>query len=115
MELGLKGRRALVTGSHRGTGAVIAQRLAEEGADVVVHGFEPDQAAAVADTIVGVGFLGSRTPGSGSMPARRGEPKFWPPPPPSACSSIHVCRRACPRAAPADHLHEDLFVGIMRK
>ena len=53
MELGLKGRRALVTGSHRGTGAVIAQRLAEEGADVVVHGFEPDQAAAVADTIAG--------------------------------------------------------------
>ena len=53
MELGLEGRRALVTGSHRGTGAVIAQRLAEEGADVVVHGFEPGQAAAIADSIEG--------------------------------------------------------------
>lgn len=38
MELGLRGKRALVTGSSRGTGAVIARVLAEEGATVVVHG-----------------------------------------------------------------------------
>lgn len=38
MELGLTGKRALVTGSSRGTGSVIARTLAREGATVVVHG-----------------------------------------------------------------------------
>lgn len=51
MELGLSGRNALVTGSFRGTGAAIARRLAEEGARVVVHGFEPAPAEAVAASI----------------------------------------------------------------
>ena len=53
MDLQLEGRRALVTGSHRGTGAIIARRLAEEGASVVVHGFEADQADAIAAGIDG--------------------------------------------------------------
>ena len=53
MDLQLDGRRALVTGSHRGTGEVIARRLAEEGCEVVVHGFEPGQAEAVAENIAG--------------------------------------------------------------
>lgn len=51
MELGLAGRVALVTGSHRGTGAGIAAALAREGATVWVHGFEPGQAEAVADPL----------------------------------------------------------------
>jgi 3-oxoacyl-[acyl-carrier protein] reductase len=38
MDLGLVGKRALVTGSNRGTGAVIARVLAAEGATVLVHG-----------------------------------------------------------------------------
>jgi 3-oxoacyl-[acyl-carrier protein] reductase len=42
MELGLHGKRALVTGSHRGTGAVIATHLAREGATVFVHGLTPE-------------------------------------------------------------------------
>ncbi len=51
MDTSLNGRSALVTGSHRGTGAVIAQQLAAEGAAVLVHEFEPGQAEAVAATI----------------------------------------------------------------
>jgi len=38
MELGLGGKKALVTGSNRGTGAVIARALAREGAITIVHG-----------------------------------------------------------------------------
>ncbi|RCX09176.1 SDR family NAD(P)-dependent oxidoreductase [Extensimonas vulgaris] len=44
MDLGLEGKVALVTGSERGTGSVIAQRLAEEGATVIAHGFAQDSA-----------------------------------------------------------------------
>ena len=44
MELGLQNRTALVTGSHRGTGQIIAKALLEEGAQVLVHGLYPDQA-----------------------------------------------------------------------
>ena len=51
MELGLKGRRALVTGSHRGTGEATARVLAKEGAHVLVHGFEAESAEAVAASI----------------------------------------------------------------
>jgi 3-oxoacyl-[acyl-carrier protein] reductase len=44
MELGLRGKRALVTGSSRGTGAVIAEQLAREGAIVFVHGLDAAEA-----------------------------------------------------------------------
>lgn len=44
MELGIQGKRALVTGSHRGTGAAIAATLAREGATVFVHGLAPEDA-----------------------------------------------------------------------
>lgn len=46
MELGLNEKVALVTGSHRGTGAGIAGALAREGARVLVHGHEAGQADA---------------------------------------------------------------------
>ncbi len=38
MNLGLSGKRAFISGAHRGTGAIIAQQLAAEGATVFVHG-----------------------------------------------------------------------------
>ena len=38
MDLNLRGRVALVTGSYRGTGESIARVLAAEGANVIVHG-----------------------------------------------------------------------------
>ena len=49
MDLGLKDKVALVTGSYRGTGEVIAKGLASEGAVVIAHGFETDSAAHVVD------------------------------------------------------------------
>ncbi len=38
MDLGLKGKVALITGSSRGLGKAIALALAQEGADVIIHG-----------------------------------------------------------------------------
>ena len=51
MDLGLQGRRALVTGSSAGIGAAIAEALAAEGVSVVVHGRDPDRTKAVAELI----------------------------------------------------------------
>jgi NAD(P)-dependent dehydrogenase (short-subunit alcohol dehydrogenase family) len=51
VELGLTGRRALITGSHRGTGEATARVLAQEGARVFVHGFEAAPAETVAASI----------------------------------------------------------------
>ncbi|WP_295873117.1 SDR family oxidoreductase [uncultured Zhongshania sp.] len=48
MDLKLKNKIALVTGSNRGTGEVIAQTLAREGAVVVFHGNEEGAAEQVA-------------------------------------------------------------------
>lgn len=55
MDLGLSGRTALVTGSYRGTGSAIATVLAQEGAHVLVHGFEAGQPDAVVDQLVAGG------------------------------------------------------------
>ena len=60
MELGLTGKTALITGSHRGTGAGIARVLAHEGARVLVHGFEPGQPDDVVAGIEAAG--GAATP-----------------------------------------------------
>jgi NAD(P)-dependent dehydrogenase (short-subunit alcohol dehydrogenase family) len=51
VDLGLKDKVALVTGSHRGTGSGIALALAREGARVLVHGFEPGQPEPVVESI----------------------------------------------------------------
>lgn len=55
MDLGLRDKVALVTGSYRGTGAGIARVLAAEGAVVLVHGFEPGQADATVRAITAAG------------------------------------------------------------
>jgi 3-oxoacyl-[acyl-carrier protein] reductase len=48
MDLGLKGRVAIVTGSARGLGAATARRLAEEGAKVVITDIQSELAHATA-------------------------------------------------------------------
>ena len=55
MDLQLKGRRALVTGSSSGIGEAIARMLVREGADVVVHGRNRERANAVAAEIGAAG------------------------------------------------------------
>lgn len=67
MHLAIEGRTALVSGSSRGTGLVIARRLAEEGATVLVHGLEPGQAeAAVVEIGAGIAVTGDITCDSGA-------------------------------------------------
>ncbi len=51
MDMKLAGKRALVTGSSSGIGAVIVELLAAEGAAVVVHGRNESRASAVAEAI----------------------------------------------------------------
>lgn len=63
MDLKLAGRRALVTGSSSGIGEATARMLAEEGAQVIVHGRNRERAEKIAAEIgaagVAIGELSS--------------------------------------------------------
>jgi NAD(P)-dependent dehydrogenase (short-subunit alcohol dehydrogenase family) len=52
VDLGLRGRRALVLGSSAGLGRAVAEELAAEGAVVVTHGRRSDAADVVGDLTV---------------------------------------------------------------
>ena len=51
MELGLKGRKAFITGASRGIGAAIARALAAEGVDLALFGREAARCEALAGDI----------------------------------------------------------------
>jgi NAD(P)-dependent dehydrogenase (short-subunit alcohol dehydrogenase family) len=55
MDLKLKGKRALVTGSSSGLGEAVAKKLAEEGVEVIVHGRDAARANAVVKQIESAG------------------------------------------------------------
>jgi 3-oxoacyl-[acyl-carrier protein] reductase len=67
LDLNLNGKTALVTGSYRGTGLIIARHLAREGARVFVHGLAPGQAEdAVAELGLGEPVTGDITTDQGA-------------------------------------------------
>ena len=51
MDLGLKGRKAIICGSSRGLGKACAMALAREGCAVVINGLDPERLAGAADEI----------------------------------------------------------------
>ncbi|BCG58064.1 SDR family NAD(P)-dependent oxidoreductase [Paenibacillus sp. URB8-2] len=51
MELNLKGKRALITGSSNGLGRAMVKMLGAEGATVIVHGRDEERTRAVAESI----------------------------------------------------------------
>ena len=53
MDLGIRGRTALVCASTRGLGRACAESLAAEGVDLVVNGRDPDTVARAADELRG--------------------------------------------------------------
>lgn len=65
MDMGLTGKRALISGSSTGLGQAIAEMLAAEGASVVVHGRDEARTHAVADRIRARG--GSAVPVLGDL------------------------------------------------
>lgn len=73
MSAPLKGKRALVTGSSSGLGAGIAQRLAEDGADVCLHGRDEARLAAARDQVAAAGGRVHAVTGSLSTDAEAAE------------------------------------------
>ena len=57
MDLKLKGKTALVTGSTAGIGFAIAKRLAEEGVDVAITGRNQEKLDAAAVELSKVGTI----------------------------------------------------------
>jgi NAD(P)-dependent dehydrogenase (short-subunit alcohol dehydrogenase family) len=55
MDLQLKGKRALITGSSSGLGEAIAKMLANEGATVIIHGRNTERANKVVTAILNAG------------------------------------------------------------
>jgi len=73
MDLRLKGKRALISGSSRGIGYAVARALVEEGCKVAINGRSPKQLAAAAKALkASVGIRGDVSrPREASMVVRK--------------------------------------------
>ena len=71
MDLNLTGKTALITGSYRGTGLIIAQIMLQEGAQVLVHGLNLEQAQQATASI------GGGVPVSGDIATTLGCDTLW--------------------------------------
>ena len=70
MDLGLQGKKAIVTGGSRGIGKAIARELAREGVDVAIVARNEADLEATASQLVGENGGSSRS----SRPCRRFSP-----------------------------------------
>ena len=57
MDLGLKGKKAIVTGGSKGIGRATAELLADEGADVAICARNADEVAAAVEALKSKGVL----------------------------------------------------------
>ena len=73
MDLGLKGRKAIVCASSRGLGRGCATALADEGVDLVINGRNPDATNATADDLRARGVSVTVVLGDVSDPATQAE------------------------------------------
>ncbi|MGB5759336.1 MAG: SDR family NAD(P)-dependent oxidoreductase, partial [Acidimicrobiales bacterium] len=55
MDLGLQGKRAIVTGGTKGIGRAIAETFADEGADVAICARNGDEVAAAVEALAARG------------------------------------------------------------
>src|ERR1700722_10254352 len=72
MDLQLKGKRAVISGSSAGIGLAIAQSLALEGANVVINGRNKSRLEAAAKKIRAAGAKGEVTISTADLGTKKG-------------------------------------------
>lgn len=117
MDLGLTGKRALVTGSSSGIGAAAAKMLAAEGAGVFVHGRDAARAQAVAAEIVAAGgtahvALGDLATAEGAEAVIAAVRGVWPE---GIDILVNNAGGAAGSAQPWEEIDDEIWIGSYQK